>query len=89
MRDDQQIALGRKLAHAAGLGQPPDATDVRLHDVDAAAIHEVEKLEARRLPFARGDPDGRALGEPAVALEVVHPEWRLDEEHVVARPTSR
>ena len=26
------------------------------------------------------------LGEPAVALEVVHPERRLDEEHVVGRP---
>ena len=86
VRHHEQVALGSQLADATRLGQTPDATHVGLHHVNAAAVHEVEELEARGLPFARRDGDGGALGEPAVAVEVVDPERRLDEEHVVLGP---
>ncbi len=64
MRHDAYTTFRCELAHAAGLGKPSDAADVRLHELDGAAVHQVEMLEAGCQPLAAGDRN-RLLGAQA------------------------
>src|SRR5439155_7390726 len=80
VRDDEPLSFRRELADTASLGEPADAADIRLHDLHSPAVHQVEEFEPCREPLACGDGDRRAPRQLCVAVEVVGPEWCLDEE---------
>ena len=86
VRDDEPPAGCGELADATRFGQPADAADVGLGDGDEAPVEKLHELVAGREPLAGGDLHGRAACELRVAVEVVGPERRLDEEEVVGLP---
>ena len=56
-----------ELRDAEHLGDAAGAGDVRLDDVDAAALHQLAETPARRVLLARGDPDLDSVREFGVA----------------------
>ena len=89
VRHHAQPALAGQIAHAACLRQPANPPDVGLGHADRALVHQSLVLEARRQPFARRDRDRLLLREPAIAVQVVRPERRLDEEEVEPFPIAQ
>ena len=89
VRDDQAIAVGGDPADPQCLGETTDAADVRLKHVELTAVGEVEKLEARVLPLAGGDPDRRPVMEKGIALQVIDVDRRLDEIRGRTEPAAR
>ena len=71
----------QRSARPAILRQPPSPAgqdDVRLHDVDPAAQHEVARLVQAAHHLARREPQRRAGAQPRVALDVVRRERLLE-----------
>ena len=86
---DHPAPLGGQVAHPPGLGETAHAAHVGLGDLHTAAVHQVEELKPGREPLAGGDRNRRSARQLGVALQVVCPQRRLDEEHVPGPPSSR
>ena len=77
--------LGGHPRDAPRLGQPADPADVRLRDVRRSPVDQCRELVRVVSHSPCGDPDRRAPRELGVAVEVVDPERRLEEEDVERR----
>jgi len=88
VRDDLPTSLGGHVADFHGFGQASDAADIRLGDVHFSAIHQVREFVPGGLPFTGGDADAALVVHPGVAVEVIHPEWSLEEVDVELCPVT-
>src|SRR5437867_5149462 len=89
VRDHGQTALPRGITDTAGLGEATDTADVGLHNLHAAAIHEIQKLEARSEPFARSNWYGLLLAHACIPLKVVAWQRCLHKEKVEWNPIAQ
>ena len=65
--------FGGHVANFHRLGEPADAADVRLGNIDFSNVQQVPKLVMRGQPFAGGDTDAAFVVQAGVAFEVIHP----------------
>ena len=73
VRDDLSSAFGGHVTNFHRLGEPADAADIRLGNIDFSNVQQVSKLVMRGQPFAGGDTDAAFVVQAGVAFEVIHP----------------
>src|SRR6266849_3207936 len=88
MRHDDAAARGGEIADLLRLDEAADAADIRLRDVDLAALDEILELPMRRQPFAGRDLHRRGVVQLGVLVEVVDPDRRLEKEEIEFLPLA-